>query len=155
MHKYTNKYTNKYCGAVCKTYSNLMVIKLIDWLTSLLWLFKNNRPDSTNSVLRNNCSAIVLKQWKHMCRRSFLSKHAGLQVTMSIFKSIFLKLWPYFQKSYSSVKASCQWDTSRESPIEHLSVIVSVFCVSCELETPNLPGFLNTFICVHPRMIIE
>ena len=112
-----------------------MVITLIDWVTSLLCLFKNNRPDSINSVLKNNCSATVLKLWKHMCRSSFLSKHAGLQVTMSIFKSIFLKLWPYFQKSYSSEKASCQMEQLYK--ITYRTPLSDCFCILCFLWVKN------------------
>ena len=35
---------------------------------------------------------------------------------------------------------------------EHLSVAVSVFCVSRELKTPNLEDFLNILVSLHPTI---
>lgn len=46
----------------------------------------------------------------------------------------FQGFWPHFQKSYDLEEIFYQ----RAISVVHLSVVVSVFRIACELETPNL-----------------
>ena len=67
---------------------------------------------------------------------------------MNSFKSIFLKFPEelLFRKGFLSNSYQCQISK------EHLSVVVSIFYISCELKTPNIPSFFNIFVWAHPRM---
>ena len=100
-------------------------------------------------VLKTGCSATILKQLKTVVQEFVLGYRcrpkAKNEPKMNSFKCISQGFWPYFQESYTSEEVFYQAAIS----VKRLWVAVSVFCVPCELETPNRAAFFNIFICLH------
>ena len=75
----------------------------------------------------------------------FSSKNAFFTILVTI--SFFTK----FLEDLHLRRDFCQTVNSTE----HLSVAIAVFCVPCELQTPNLAVFFQIFIYLHPTIKIN